>query len=97
MMNKFHKPLHQVAFKHVLKQHFTKVAPAVHPVKIGRPSEEIFSKEEKYGAHNYQPLPVAIHRGKGRQDEHFSKCFQVLFIQNIDRKCLQIVICALVR
>lgn len=28
-------------------------------------SEEIFAREEKYGAHNYHPLPVALERGKG--------------------------------
>ncbi|XP_077867425.1 ornithine aminotransferase, mitochondrial-like [Saccoglossus kowalevskii] len=28
-------------------------------------SEEIFKKEEKFGCHNYQPIPVAIERGKG--------------------------------
>ncbi|CAL9699244.1 unnamed protein product [Knipowitschia caucasica] len=28
-------------------------------------SEEIFSREEKYGAHNYHPLPVALERGEG--------------------------------
>ncbi|MCJ8738852.1 hypothetical protein PDJAM_G00040520 [Pangasius djambal] len=28
-------------------------------------SEEVFSREERYGAHNYHPLPVALHRGEG--------------------------------
>ncbi|XP_068161501.1 ornithine aminotransferase, mitochondrial [Antennarius striatus] len=28
-------------------------------------SEEIYAREEKYGAHNYHPLPVALERGKG--------------------------------
>ncbi|XP_068610467.1 ornithine aminotransferase, mitochondrial [Brachionichthys hirsutus] len=27
--------------------------------------EEIYAREEKYGAHNYQPLPVALERGEG--------------------------------
>lgn len=26
---------------------------------------EIIEREEKYGAHNYHPLPVALSRGKG--------------------------------
>lgn len=28
-------------------------------------SEEIYAREEKYGAHNYHPLPVALDRGEG--------------------------------
>lgn len=28
-------------------------------------SEEIYAREEKYGAHNYHPLPVALQRGEG--------------------------------
>uniref|UniRef100_A0A4W3HGH6 Ornithine aminotransferase n=2 Tax=Callorhinchus milii TaxID=7868 RepID=A0A4W3HGH6_CALMI len=28
-------------------------------------SDEIFVREEKYGAHNYHPLPVALERGEG--------------------------------
>ncbi|XP_075950041.1 ornithine aminotransferase, mitochondrial isoform X2 [Anarhichas minor] len=28
-------------------------------------SEEIYSREDKYGAHNYHPLPVALERGEG--------------------------------
>lgn len=32
---------------------------------IGEKSEKIFAKEDKYGAHNYHPLPVAIERAKG--------------------------------
>ncbi|XP_033963310.1 ornithine aminotransferase, mitochondrial [Pseudochaenichthys georgianus] len=28
-------------------------------------SEDIYTREDKYGAHNYHPLPVALERGKG--------------------------------
>ncbi|KAG0433800.1 hypothetical protein HPB47_019610, partial [Ixodes persulcatus] len=28
-------------------------------------SEQVFEREDRYGAHNYHPLPVAIHRAKG--------------------------------
>lgn len=28
-------------------------------------SEEIYAREEKHGAHNYHPLPVALERGEG--------------------------------
>lgn len=33
--------------------------------KIGEKSEKIFQREDKYGAHNYHPLPVAISKAKG--------------------------------
>ncbi|ESO00619.1 hypothetical protein HELRODRAFT_101030 [Helobdella robusta] len=32
---------------------------------IGKLSAQILEKDEKYGAHNYHPLPVALSRGKG--------------------------------
>jgi ornithine--oxo-acid transaminase len=32
---------------------------------IGHKSELIFAREDKYGAHNYHPLPVAISKAKG--------------------------------
>ncbi|CAL8087134.1 unnamed protein product [Calicophoron daubneyi] len=35
------------------------------PRKLTSLSEKIFKREEKYGAHNYHPLPVALTRGKG--------------------------------
>ncbi|XP_067285759.1 ornithine aminotransferase, mitochondrial-like [Pseudorasbora parva] len=28
-------------------------------------AEEVFAREERYGAHNYHPLPVALERGEG--------------------------------
>ena len=28
-------------------------------------SQEIFDRENKYGAHNYHPIPVALNKGKG--------------------------------
>ena len=30
-----------------------------------RLSQQIFDREDKYGAHNYHPIPVALSRGKG--------------------------------
>jgi ornithine--oxo-acid transaminase len=33
--------------------------------KLGEKSERMFAREEKYGAHNYHPLPVAIERAQG--------------------------------
>lgn len=34
--------------------------------------EQIYAREEKYGAHNYHPLPVALEKGKGE----LSSCHQ---------------------
>lgn len=31
----------------------------------GRRSAEVFAKEDRYCAHNYEPIPVALTRGKG--------------------------------
>ncbi|XP_060795196.1 ornithine aminotransferase, mitochondrial [Neoarius graeffei] len=42
----------------------TATAHAKHDQRALSP-EEVFSREERYGAHNYHPLPVALHRGKG--------------------------------
>lgn len=30
-------------------------------------SQYIFEREDKYGAHNYHPLPVALSKGKGKK------------------------------
>ncbi|XP_049615307.1 ornithine aminotransferase, mitochondrial [Syngnathus scovelli] len=40
---------------------------AARPASARKPltSEEIYAREEKYGAHNYHPLPVALERGEG--------------------------------
>jgi ornithine--oxo-acid transaminase len=32
---------------------------------VGQKSQEVFDREDKYGAHNYHPLPVAIEKAKG--------------------------------
>jgi ornithine--oxo-acid transaminase len=32
---------------------------------VGTKSQELIEKENKYGAHNYHPLPVVLERGKG--------------------------------
>ena len=37
-------------------------------ISMGRRSEEVFKREDKYGAHNYHPLPVALCRGQGRSN-----------------------------
>lgn len=29
-------------------------------------SQSVFDREDKYGAHNYHPLPVALTRGEGK-------------------------------
>ncbi len=35
--------------------------------KFGEKSEFIFKREEKYGAHNYHPLPVALEKASGKK------------------------------
>jgi len=32
----------------------------------GTKSQAIFEREDKFGAHNYHPLPVALSRAKGK-------------------------------
>jgi ornithine--oxo-acid transaminase len=34
-------------------------------IKLGKPSQDVFDREDRYGAHNYHPMPVAISKGKG--------------------------------
>lgn len=50
----------------------THVSPAAEPnaeeeLTMGLKSQAIFRRENKYGAHNYHPLPVALCRAKGVQ------------------------------
>lgn len=40
-------------------------AKAKEQAKIGAKSQAVFDREDKYGAHNYHPLPVAIDTAKG--------------------------------
>jgi ornithine--oxo-acid transaminase len=39
-------------------------APAA-AAKISQPSQTVFDREDRYGAHNYHPLPVALCKGQG--------------------------------
>ena len=39
---------------------------AATPVRIGAASQAVFDRENKYGAHNYHPLPVALAKGEGK-------------------------------
>lgn len=44
--------------------------------------EQIYAREEKYGAHNYHPLPVALEKGKGEffiLSPKSSRCFFLLW------------------
>uniref|UniRef100_A0A3Q3X7P1 Ornithine aminotransferase n=1 Tax=Mola mola TaxID=94237 RepID=A0A3Q3X7P1_MOLML len=56
---------------HVLRRSFHSgkclASSAASKLKTDRPltPEEIYAREEKYGAHNYHPLPVALERGEG--------------------------------
>ena len=44
-------------------------APATEKKVFTSKSEEVFNREDKYGAHNYHPLPVALSRGEGKCQE----------------------------
>jgi ornithine--oxo-acid transaminase len=47
-------------------RHFSVARPVVKvDNKSSTSSQQIFEREEKYGAHNYHPIPVALSRGKG--------------------------------
>lgn len=67
MLSRFHRPLTEAARRLVSSglNKSTQAAPAVGPVKIGAASEAVFAREDKFGAHNYHPLPVALARGEG--------------------------------
>ncbi|KAK7011227.1 ornithine aminotransferase mitochondrial [Biomphalaria glabrata] len=66
-MSKLFSPVQRTVYvlTCALRQHSTKAAPAVGPAKIGVKSEQVFNREDKFGAHNYHPLPVAIQKAKG--------------------------------
>lgn len=32
-------------------------------------SQKVFEKENKFGAHNYHPLPVALAKGEGKYED----------------------------
>ena len=42
-------------------------------------SQQVFAKEDKYGAHNYHPIPVALTRGEGNKINRTSKLSSVLY------------------
>ena len=53
--------------------------------------EQIYAREEKYGAHNYHPLPVALEKGNGEVFFfHFPEKEAVLFSWTILLFCLGI-------
>ena len=35
-------------------------------------SEQIIEKDRRYGAHNYDPIPVVLSRGKGSSEQFFA-------------------------
>ncbi|XP_067928481.1 ornithine aminotransferase, mitochondrial-like [Watersipora subatra] len=44
---------------------FKSTAVSAQPRLYGAASQQVFDKEEKFGAHNYHPLPVALKKGEG--------------------------------
>jgi len=52
----------------IVRSKATQVSPAAADeaqITMGAASKTIFDREDKYGAHNYHPLPVALCRGQG--------------------------------
>ena len=67
MLSRFHHPISQAA-KQLVNSAVKKsaeAAPALGPVKLGAKSQAVFDREDKFGAHNYHPLPVALSKGEG--------------------------------
>ena len=71
MLSRLQKPA-QTAAKCVT-QSLRQRSSAVGPVTIGEKSQSIFHREDKYGAHNYGPLPVALERAEGDNCLMFSR------------------------
>ncbi|KAL8562752.1 hypothetical protein ACOMHN_022627 [Nucella lapillus] len=67
MLSRMRQPVTQAAkqWMNMVANKSSQAAPAVGPVKIGPASKAIFDREDKYGAHNYHPLPVALAKGEG--------------------------------
>ena len=64
-------------------------------VTVGRQSQEVFDREDKYGAHNYHPIPVALAKGEGNQlaelsqfetwQDPFTAAFSVIVYKSLTR------------
>ncbi|XP_052773304.1 ornithine aminotransferase, mitochondrial-like [Mya arenaria] len=62
MLSRMYRPV-AVATNSVLNT--TVRSASVAKAKIGEKSEAVFKREDKYGAHNYHPMGVAINKGQG--------------------------------
>lgn len=52
----------------LITRHCSAATAAAKPIatfKLNKPSQDVIDREERFGAHNYHPLPVAIARGQG--------------------------------
>lgn len=71
----------------------SRAKPAERPLN----SEEVYAREDRYGAHNYHPLPVALERGEGRRSrtelwECFSSTVKLIVHVSFDTSlCLAIL------
>ncbi|XP_053407507.1 ornithine aminotransferase, mitochondrial-like [Mercenaria mercenaria] len=64
MLSRLYRPL--VAASQRISQTAVRcTSSGVKPAKIGQKSEAIFEREDRYGAHNYAPLGVALNKGQG--------------------------------
>uniref|UniRef100_A0A8C2ED77 Ornithine aminotransferase n=1 Tax=Cyprinus carpio TaxID=7962 RepID=A0A8C2ED77_CYPCA len=50
---------------HSGKRASSSAASRAEPAEHALTSEEVYAREDRYGAHNYHPLPVALERGEG--------------------------------
>ena len=63
MLSRLYRPV--LASCQKVTHNAVRCASSVQPAKIGEKSEAIFAREDKYGAHNYAPLGVALRKGEG--------------------------------
>lgn len=65
---------------------------------IGSKSQAVFDREDRYGAHNYHPLPVALSKGKGTRSDFWAlhKCVFIHMHGHVCTKqsCISLVLTA---
>ncbi|KAK2163775.1 hypothetical protein LSH36_74g05011 [Paralvinella palmiformis] len=62
MLSRLFSPLSRSITKTALRTATTSTSAKI---TIGEQSREVFDREDKYGAHNYHPIPVALAKGEG--------------------------------
>ncbi|XP_060582719.1 ornithine aminotransferase, mitochondrial-like, partial [Ruditapes philippinarum] len=75
MLSRLYRPV--LASCQKISQNAVRCASSVQPAKIGKKSEAIFEREDKFGAHNYAPLGVALNKGEGKKT-------RICFVWDVD-------------